>query len=76
VPDQLLTWTLGRPPANAREVPMTSVRAPSWLDAKLNLTVTGPIALKTAIGNPLILLPTVKVIGPHDFMRESDGLRG
>ena len=47
---QPLTVIVGRPPANASVVAILTVRAPIWLDDRLNLMVTGPTALKIAMG--------------------------
>ena len=71
---QLLTTICGRPPANASVVAILRVRAPIWDDVSVDLMVNAPTALKIAIGKEEIELPTVKVTGPQEDIRESLGL--
>lgn len=69
-----LTWTFGRPPANADVVRMRKVRAPVWEDDAVNLIVVGLLTdLNWAIGNDEAdEEPTVKVVGFQALMRESE----
>lgn len=69
-----LTWTFGRPPANADVVRMRRVRAPVWEDDAVNLIVVGLLTdLNWAIGNDEAdEEPTVKVVGFQALMRESE----
>lgn len=72
--DHPLTVIDGRAPANARVVPILSIKVPLILVVE-NLIVVGLLTATTwAIGNASVpLLPTVYVSGPQDAMRLSVG---
>lgn len=55
---QPFTVIVGRPPANASVVAILTVRAPICDDERLNVTVTGPMSLKIAMGKEEMEDPT------------------
>ena len=72
---QSLTLTVGRPLANELVVRMRRVRSPMSLSPAFQEIVVGSLtALNCAIGNALASsVPMVKVTGPQEAMRESEG---
>ena len=72
---QSLTLTVGRPLANELVVRMRRVRSPMSLSLAFQEIVVGSLtALNCAIGNALASsVPMVKVTGPQEAMRESEG---
>src|SRR5947209_1460687 len=72
---QPLTVIWGRPPAYAAVMPIRTVCAVTWPDARENRTVVGLFTPFHwyAGKSPAALLPTVKVAGPQPRIRASDG---